>query len=223
MERKIYLELKAILEGCDSIIDALPFCDDYIYKYPDHENLIKSYVNGKIYTETIDIKTKQSTIYNILKCNDKEEALKKSSQLLKKINDSIYKKTLDRIINQKVYNKRETKIKVVPIKRINKKCPHCRHIMNMPFDTYYVICGYSNPQVGFDWNGCGRDWCFHCNKMLCKKWEKDSLNLEINRMHNHECCLLHSKNNGYDYKNDYCQCNTLSVNRNKSSLLSNYL
>ena len=88
---------------------------------------------------------------------------------------------------------------------ISKKCPHCFHILNMPATTQYVICGYHNSTYGYDWNGCGRDWCFHCNKMLCKRWETNNLHLQMNRHHDDECCLIHAQENNYKYPDDYCQ------------------
>ena len=39
----------------------------------------------------------------------------------------------------------------------------------------YVICGYINSNKGYDWNGCGKDWCAKCNKMLCKSWDLNQL------------------------------------------------
>ena len=43
-------------------------------------------------------------------------------------------------------------------------------------DTDYAICGYNEEtNEGYDWNGCGCDWCFKCGKILCKKWQANDL------------------------------------------------
>lgn len=205
----IYNQLKAILEGCDTILDALPFCNYYIEKFPQMKTMILSCIHGKTYRDNVDIKTKQSMLNDINLCDNRDDALKLLSKLIDRTTDDVYKKTLERIANKKHFRGIEN-IKINNIVNISKECPHCKHILNMPENTYYVICGYHNTNQGFDWNGCGRDWCFHCNKMLCKKWEINCLNLQMNRNHDDDCCSKHASENGYTYPDDYCQCNTIS-------------
>ena len=95
----------------------------------------------------------------------------------------------------------------------SKPCPHCGHICTVDKNTEYIICGYIDNNKGYDYRGCGKDWCFKCGKILCKVWDKDSLFLLMNRYHNAECCLKHSKKHNHKYE-DYCQCINTHVNRN---------
>ena len=62
----------------------------------------------------------------------------------------------------------------------------------------------NNTKNGYDLKGCGRDWCFKCEKILCKLWEQDSLFLEMNRYHTKDCCKKHSIKNNKNYEKDYC-------------------
>jgi len=211
--KNIYAELKAIYEGCDNIMDALPFYNEYIEKYPEYKGLIYSYTYGKIFMDNVDIKTKQAWIDDIYMCDSKTTAFDLISKISDKSNDDIYKKTLQRIANNKNYKKVENTKKIDPIKTLAKSCPHCAHTISMPEKTNYIICGYQNSILGYDWSGCGRDWCFSCGKMLCKKWESDKLHLQMNRTHDDECCSKHAKDNGYVYPDDYCKCNNSHVHR----------
>lgn len=215
----IFLQLKVILEGCDTILDALQHCNWYANKYPHLKNMIYSYTNGKIYRDNIDIKTKQNTLNDIFMCDSRDDAYNIISKMADRTNDDVFKKTLERIANKKHYKKIEQKI-VNNVRYVSKSCPHCLHTITMPADTNYVICGYHNTQQGYDWNGCGCDWCFQCEKILCKSWELNDLHLHINRIHDDECCLKHSIENGYKYPDDYCQCNNMNVHRNHNILLS---
>jgi hypothetical protein len=208
--KDIYIQLKAIFDGCDTILDAIPFSNEYSELYPHMKSMIISYMNGRTYRDTIDIKTKQVMIRDLESINNRDEAYSYSSKLTEKTTDDVYKKTLERLSNRKTYRKREQKIKDMP-KYITKYCPHCSHAINMLETTQYVICGYQNPNQGYDWNGCGRDWCFQCGKMLCKRWETNSLCLQMNRYHDDDCCSKHSKETGKIYPDDYCQCNNMNI------------
>ena len=79
-------------------------------------------------------------------------------------------------------------------------------------DVPYIICGYSSNR-GFDWKGCGNDWCFLCGKKLCKSWNVDRLYSKINRFHDDRCCKIHSLKTNSNYLTDYCQCNNFYVSR----------
>lgn len=207
--KDIYNQLKAILEGCDTIIDAMPFANAYIEDYPHMKDMILSYMQGKTYRDVVDIKTKLTMMYDTNTYSHRDDALSFVSKITGKTTDDIYKKTLERICNRKDYRRIQTKPK--ESENITKRCPHCSHAINMPKDTTYVICGYHNPTLGYDWNGCGKEWCFSCEKIMCKKWETHSLCLQINRYHNDECCLKHAKENGNVYPDDYCQCSRLKI------------
>lgn len=207
----IYLQLKAIFDGCDTILDAIYFGNIYIEKYPHMKGMITSYMNGKIYRDTIDIKTKQNMMHDIHMCDSRDDALENLSKLIDKTTDDVYRRTLERLAYRKYY-RHKTIPKRINDDRCSKKCPHCSHTLNMPESTQYIICGYHNPSQGYDWAGCGRDWCFQCNKMFCKRWETNNLNLLMNRSHDEECCSTHAKENGYVYPDDYCQCNNMFIN-----------
>ena len=45
--KEIYNQLKFIFEGCDTILDAIQFGNQYIEKYPHMKSMILSYMNGK--------------------------------------------------------------------------------------------------------------------------------------------------------------------------------
>ena len=220
--KEIYNQLKAIFDGCDTIIDALTFCNMYSEKYPHMKSMIVSYTNGRTYKDNVDIKTKQHMMNDIYMCDSRDAAQDMIAKLVDRTTDDVYKKTLERIANKKQHRLPERK-RVSVVTNISKKCPHCSHVLNMNENTNYVICGYHNPNYGFDWNGCGKDWCFHCNKMLCKEWVQDELHLQMNRVHDDECCSKHATNNGYKYPDNYCQCNNMNIHRNNNNVLMSFM
>jgi len=221
---EVYIQLKHIFDGCDTILDALPFCNMYAEKLPHMKSMINSYTNGRSYRDNVDIKTKQSMMNDVNLCDSRDSALNIISKISERTNDEVYKKALERIALRKSHRvDRRQNMSNTDIDNITKKCPHCSHALNMPDNTNYVICGYHNPNSGYDWNGCGKDWCFHCNKMLCKSWIPDSLNLKMNRVHDDECCFKHSIDNGYKYPDDYCQCNHINIQRNNNNILTSMI
>lgn len=94
---------------------------------------------------------------------------------------------------------------------ISKKCPHCGVKCTRENDSTYIICGY--PDDGYDMKGCGRDWCFKCNKFLCKTWHIDHLYDVRNKFHDEKCCREHAKKMGINYDKYYCHCDNLFVDR----------
>jgi len=208
--KDIYLQLKPILDGCDTIVDALYFGNYYVEKYPHMKSTITSYINGKTYRDTMDIKTKQMIMTDVDRCSSRDDALALVSKVSDKTSDDVFKRIVERLAHRKHYKKLDVKKKDIST-NISKKCPHCQHVINMPENTQYVICGYHNPSTGYDWNGCGRDWCFQCGKILCKRWETDSLHLQMNRHHDEDCCSKHAHVNGYKYPDDYCQCTNMNL------------
>lgn len=220
--KDIYIQLKAILEGCDTVLDAIPFYNMYSEKYPEMKNMIHSLIYGKNYQDSLDIVSKQVMLNDIVLCDDKNNAINMMSKLVKKTNEPVYKRTIERIVNSKQYRKINN-TKINNNVNISKNCPHCSHVMNMPKNTDYVICGYSNTKQGYDWNGCGKDWCFRCNKMLCKSWESDTLNLKMNRYHDDDCCSKHAKLNKYIYPDDYCKCDNIYVRRETNDIMKSII
>ncbi len=160
------------------------------------------------YIEFIDL------INSLKKLKYREDVIEHFYKLSFKIKDKIQLNTIKRIINSK-----ESKQNPNDIKEKNKysllkfKCPHCLHYNIINEFQYYAICGYNDIHEGYDWEGCGRDWCVKCGKRLCKKWFENDLFLEENRYHDNECCYMHSKKNNLNYFLDYCHCTEQYVNR----------
>lgn len=93
---------------------------------------------------------------------------------------------------------------------INKKyylqvcCPHCNKKNTGTNTSTYVICGYN--AKGYDWKGCGKDWCFKCGKKLCKNWTTDHLYNKQNRIHDNKCCKSFATKIEDQYPENYCCC-----------------
>ena len=206
--------MKNILDGCDTIIDALLIKDKYRNKYPDLKSIIHGYISSKEYPDGIDIRTKQIILRDTLKCDNSEDAAALLESSACKTNDAIYKAAMDRIIGSKPHKIVDKKIQTKNYNVIaTKRCPHCKHTVTLPSNTEYVVCGYHDTVHGYDWVGCGRDWCFKCGKKLCKKWDIDDLYLQMNRRHTDVCCSKHANKGGYNYPTDYCQCINMYVQR----------
>jgi len=122
--------------------------------------------------------------------------------------DQIQQKTLDRII--KIRNINVTK-NINTINKITKNCPHCNKSVTEASDTIYLICGYESN--GYDQYGCRNDWCFQCEKKLCKNWHSHQLFNKLNRTHDSLCCKHHAIKNKNNYLSDYCMCVNNFVNR----------
>lgn len=200
----IYLQLKAILSGCDTVNDALTFAHEYIEKYPHMKSTILSYMNSYPYADTMDIRTKQCKLKYIHNhIHTQEDAHNYIKRVIVSETDEVYKKTLEYIINKKP---KKPQIIKEYVKYTTRNCPHCQNPITAPETTQYIICGYQNTTNGYDWRGCGRDSCFQCGGLLCKKWEVDMLCLPMNREHDNNCCLTHATDNNYVYPDDYCKC-----------------
>jgi len=218
MDQEIYLQIKTIVEGSHTVLDAIHLSNRLCHKYPEYKDTIMSYIYGAKYTENIDLKTKQSLLNSVFNDNNNNINFQHD-----KIKDEIFDKALIRIRNNKKYNNNINinNNTLNDNKIITKKCPHCFHALNADNNTLYVICGYRNQTNGYDWQGCGKDWCFSCNKKLCKSWENDYLQLLSNRKHNNECCKKQAEKYGYNYDKEYCSCLNIR-NNNMSYLFFNY-
>jgi hypothetical protein len=95
--------------------------------------------------------------------------------------------------------------------KITKKCPHCSRNVRNYIDARYTVCGFYPPVKDSD--GCGCEFCFRCNKILCKNWATNKLYEPKNRIHNNRCCKEHSYKTKWNYPKDYCQCNIDDVKR----------
>lgn len=178
-------------------------------------NLMVSVINGKEYDHALDNGSMKKYINDISTFKYKEDAYELISQILLQTSDIAQVKALTRVADMKP-NKPQY-ISMKELKQRNKgnsmikKCPHCGYKCLMPKNTVYVVCGYS--EFGYDWEGCGKDWCFKCGKMLCKSWDQDQLYLPTNRFHDSKCCRKHSILSGREYPEDYCRCNNAFVLR----------
>lgn len=215
-------EFRYVLSGCRTITDAHYFADIYAIKYPEIKNIIFSMANGKRYDTVIDFKTMKSILdeVNSSQFRNNIEELVESS--LVKTFDNTQKKTLDKILKAKL-PKPQNLIKEKPYVPqsviqhiITKKCPHCNHDYTGDENLTYVICGYQDSRKGYDQKGCHRDWCFKCNKILCKSWYDNKLFCQLNRTHGTECCKRHAIESNKKYPDDYCDCNNEYVNRTEN-------
>lgn len=208
-----YNKIKHILSGVKTRDDAIYIINKLSLSQINY-NLSMSYINGKKYDIAFDNITMIKYIRELCNHKYKEDVHESMNGFINNTADPAQIKTFIRIANSKPsrpqYNIKEQKHKN-EIQNITKKCPHCSHKCTAPKTTKYMICGYYD--TGYDWDGCGNDWCFKCNKLLCKKWENDQLYIPINRTHDNKCCKKHAKLNGKDYKNDYCMCKNNYVSR----------
>jgi len=215
---KIHRDLKVLLSGCKHVLDGHHIGTMFKTRYPHHEAFINSIVNGKIYENTMSIAHIRETIIDISLLKYKEDVIDLMDNICngRLIND-IQKRTflrLGRVKIMKPFVQSEKNNSGEIIELVKKNCPHCGNLCCAQHNSEYIICGYSDSQKGYDYHGCGRDWCFKCGKILCKSWNHDTLFLELNRYHNSGCCEEHADTHNKKYPEDYCQCINQHVNRN---------
>jgi len=168
-------------------------------------------LNGFQYFDTIDQHIKIEMIHDLIKCESKDDGKIIFEKMEKLTNDDVMKSVMTKLLNKKKNKKYKFFNEFAKV--ITKKCPHCNNQLTSRYGTDYVICGYQNTTNGYDWIGCGKDWCFQCGKMLCKKWETHKLHCESNRSHDEKCCSQHANEHGKKYLTEYCYCRTKYVNR----------
>ena len=213
-----YNQFKNILSGCKNIIDSFHFSELFLNKHPNMRYISNSLIYGKEYDNgAANLSSVKNICILLGNCKSKNEAMKIINELPYTNKMQLF--TFNRIANSKqeeyIYQKpnesiqRDMKIKNIYIEdnMITKKCPHCYNPCKADINTKYIICDYQDSQKGFLWNGCGRDWCFVCNKKLCKQWNDNELCNEENRIHNKECCKNFAKIHNENYEEEYCQCN----------------
>jgi hypothetical protein len=206
-----YREFKYIISGCRTLFDAIYFGDLYTKRHPEMKELVNNIINGKRYEKILCFKNMKMLSEKILEEKYREDAEDLINYNAIDKTDLTQIKTLMRLARNKPSKPYE--IKKINPKLIDKRCPHCSKINTYDMNKSYIICGYTDDHVGYDWHGCGKDWCFKCDKMLCKTWDKNSLFITANRYHNSECCKKHAKENNKNYIEEYCQCNNTNVNR----------
>lgn len=219
IDKNKYYEFSNILSGCRTILDAYYFAEKYSKNNPETKNLVSSMINGKKYEKNVlDLKTMRSLIEMLDNIKYRDEAEKLISEYSEMTTDKIQLKTLSRISKSKILrpvieNIQLSEISKPSVENIIKNCPHCFKECIAPIDTEYTICGYTNSKTGYDLVGCGKDWCFKCGKMLCKKWDIHQLFLATNKHHDSECCKNHAKEHSKSYPENYCQCCNFNVTR----------
>jgi len=209
-----YNKLKYNIDGSKTKEDAYNILQKY---KPDTKcyNLMMSLINGKKFEHALDNVTMKKYISDIVMIKYKEDAYELISQLLLQTSDIAQIKTFTRIADMKINKPQYISMKDLKLRNkentITKKCPHCGYKSSINKNIVYTVCGYG--ESGYDWEGCGRDWCLKCNKMLCKTWESDQLYLPTNRFHDSKCCKKHAIMNGHKYPEDYCRCSNVFVLR----------
>lgn len=228
-----YLQFKHILSGCRTILDAYNMARIYCDRNPEMKAVVHSMINGKRYENNIfDFRMMNTVLHDISTIEYSDDAMELVEKLSKETSDNIQRKTLEHLAKNKPnrpiiaqHHLANNSVKCIQLKYngsntindfdyVTKSCPHCAHGCEADIGSTHVVCGYSNNKVGFDWMGCGNDWCFQCGKMLCKSWYENKLTIENNKKHDGECCKKHAKINEKSYPNDYCQCKTSFVTRN---------
>jgi hypothetical protein len=172
------------------------------------KNLIDSLVFQNRYNKKMELDKFMLYINIIANMNYYNDAMMIIGDIEILINDNAQINTLKRLVK----NKPTKHIGDSLIKHF-KDCPHCGRRRIGVDDSDYVVCGYTNR--GYDWKGCGKDWCFKCGKKLCKSWNTNQLYNKANRYHNAECCKNHASKHGLTYKDNYCECSNECVNRIK--------
>jgi|AntRauTorckE6833_2_1112554.scaffolds.fasta_scaffold29992_2 hypothetical protein len=175
---------------------------DIFYIYIDIINSYSVYNNPENLINDIKNKTKDEAQINTI-----NRIIKYKKNINYKMNtiDQLLKDESELDDNLFIYN---------DLKKIYKSCPHCNKLFIGNKKTNYLICGFT--YKGFDWKGCGKDWCFNCGKKLCKSWNINQLFNTNNRYHNDKCCKSHAHKLTENYTENYCHCKELYVNRNKS-------
>ena len=209
-----YEQYRCIVAGSRTLNDALFYIKNLNIS-PTQKILLTSYANSLTYPKILDYSEFFEACKDIDNIIYKDDAYEFVNQIMRKTTDIAQIKCLARKANKK-----QDKPKYINIPEIDqylkhyisKSCPHCGHLHRGSSSTNYVVCGYGT-KTGHDWDGCGHDWCFKCNKLLCKSWTNDQLFIPENRIHNHECCKKHADMKKKNYLEDYCQCHNEFVNR----------
>jgi DNA-directed RNA polymerase subunit N (RpoN/RPB10) len=211
----VYKKLSIILSGCNNISDAHDISDRFVDKYPQYKKMITSVINGKKYDNTMSLKSIHGTISDISLLKYAEEVYSLVNNISEgKILSSSQKRTFRRLEKTKDI-KPYTSDLTSNNGTAHKFCPHCKYKQYASNTTNYIICGYDDNGNGRDLEGCGRDWCFKCGKMLCKKWDDDELYVKIHRVHDSRCCKRYAQYIDKDYEKNFCHCSNYNVNRNE--------
>lgn len=164
-------------------------------------NIIGKLLLSKKYNQTMyDYESFTKLLKQISQCKYREDAEEIYYGTCNKY-DKCQLNTLMRLILNK-----PTKPIFIGKTYIKKQCPHCSIFICGTLSSKYMICGYSGNS--YNWDGCGNDWCFKCEKKLCKNWFRNNLFVYENRIHNEHCCKFYAKLNNLNY-DDFCNCENI--------------
>lgn len=210
----LYDKLKYNVLGSKTKVDAHSLLTRYVPDTRTH-SLMTSLINGRKYERVYDLETMKKYIADLSASKYREDAYELIGQYALQTSDPAQMRTFTRIADLKPSKPQYISMKELRQRdrenMVTRKCPHCHHKCLLPRETLYAICGYGPD--GYDWEGCGRDWCFRCGRKLCKAWEQDQLYLPTNRFHDSKCCRRHSLLHGTKYPDHYCRCSTVYVCR----------
>lgn len=195
-------------EELDNCITDLLNDDSLPTVTPNERQLLNSYRGAMVCQKRMDPSSMELYLNIMSYIPTKDEGNRFLSELHDKTMDPAQLNAFKRIVK----SKSDDHPLNVTKNEHHKQCPHCgrvNHFINS-VDSY-IICGYS--ARGFDWKGCGHDWCFDCGKKLCKQWENNSLYVQSNRQHDTQCCTNHARSIGDNFLTNYCQCNNKNVSR----------
>lgn len=221
-EIELYNKYKFVIQGLHTKDDFNYIMEKHNLNTKNNEklrNVLFSYFKSKMLNNQQNIGLFQ--LYNLLKSSNQcvyyDDVIEQHGNLIKKVKDHLYLATISRLLKTKSSKPYEIIAKDKEKHNyITKYCPHCNHeLKTSEKDKEYAVCGYLDN--GYDFHGCGRDWCFKCEKKLCKQWGQDNLYIVYNRYHNSKCCCIYAKKNGDKYETDYCQCATVHVDRFKKN------
>lgn len=212
----ILSKYKHMISGFRTIEDCYLILEKCIFDESD-KLILLHLINCKRTEKCFNYITMKSILKELNEIKYKEDVYEYVSSVINKTENIAQIKTITRIMNGKPSRPyrdnyiNDSEISDYIDRKIEKKCPHCCHINIAPTSTEYIICGYG--ENGYDWEGCGKDWCFKCGKILCRSWDVDMLFIEENRLHNGECCKHHSNINNKKYPEDYCHCSSSHIKK----------
>jgi hypothetical protein len=229
---EVYIIFNNILSGCRTMIDAFYFAEKIIQINQSYRDLLAGMIHNKKYDKIMDMRTIAHTLNELNNVEYREDIDEYINKNMKNnidtnqintflrfgrnkpvknhniIRDKPYKISLQ----SNIFNKKQKYNDDVNSNLITKHCPHCKITTKVNSDAEYIICGYANNNKGYDWDGCGKDWCARCERMLCKTWDKDKLFVNFNRIHNATCCKEYAERNELSY-DKFCQCSNVNVKR----------
>ena len=217
-ELKLFEDFNNKIKNVKLYSKAIDIYNEYITKSNNSttHKLMKSVIDENRYKKALSKEEFFSLIDRINKFTFRDECTDIMNNIFSYTGDDAQINTIKRIINLKSMKPDLVplcNLRMIPKKEtiVTKPCPHCGMVKTESSEMTYVICGYGTK--GFDWKGCGFDWCFSCGKKLCKCWNVNLLYNTKNRFHNNKCCKSHSLKTGGVYPDDYCQCRNKNVVR----------